>query len=186
MGITHLIIDDLMSYDFPTYRTSNVILGHISLSIKIYRSSWSRMILITYDMYVELMVYCYLIMIPEWSLSPSGVSPRVESLLGHLVRFTLFDIWMLSCFFFWETSFWCLDLIQLWIWMIGITPLMMDDSMLSDFSIYYTSDVIPEHISLLVKVYRSSWICMITPIYKMHVELMIYCYLIMISQWSLF
>ena len=32
------------------------------------------MILITYDMHVELMVYCYLIMIPEWSLSPSGVS----------------------------------------------------------------------------------------------------------------
>ena len=62
----------------------------------------------------------------------------------------------------------------------------MDDLMLFDFSIYHASDAILGHISLSIEVYRSSWICMITLIYKMHVELMIYCYLIMISQWSLF
>ena len=31
-------------------------------------------------------------------------------------------------------AFWCLDPIQLWIWMTRIMHLMMDDSMLSDFS----------------------------------------------------
>ena len=46
-----------------------VILGHISVSIEIYRSSWSHMILTTHEMHVKLIVYCYLIMIPQWSLS---------------------------------------------------------------------------------------------------------------------
>ena len=40
------------------------ILGHISLSIEIYKSSWSHMILTTHGMHDELIVYCYLIMIP--------------------------------------------------------------------------------------------------------------------------
>ena len=40
------------------------ILGHISVLIEIYRSSWSHMILTTHKTHVELIVYCYLIMIP--------------------------------------------------------------------------------------------------------------------------
>ncbi|KAL6315038.1 hypothetical protein AAG906_030878 [Vitis piasezkii] len=63
-GIAHLMMDDPILSDFLIYHTSNAILGHISLLVEIYRSSWSRMILITYEMHVELMVYCYLIMIP--------------------------------------------------------------------------------------------------------------------------
>ena len=34
--------------------------------------------------------------------------------------------------------------------------LMMDDSMLSDFSIYYTSNVMLGHISISIEIYRSS------------------------------
>ena len=69
--------------------------------------------------------------------------------------------------------------------MIEITYLMMDDLMLSDFLIYCTSNVILGHISLLVEIYKSSWICMILPTYEMHVELMVHCYFIMTPQWSL-
>ena len=49
------------------------------------------------------------------SLLLSYHDPPVESLLGHLVRLTLFSIYISSCFFFWEMSLWCLDPIQLWI-----------------------------------------------------------------------
>ena len=48
-------------FDLPyTY----AILEYISLSIEICRSSWSHMILTTHGMHDELIVYCYLIMIP--------------------------------------------------------------------------------------------------------------------------
>ena len=72
----------------------------------------------------------------------------------------------------------------LWIWMIEITHLMMDDLILCDLLIYHTSDVILGPICSLVEVYRSSRICIIISTYEMHVELMVYCYLIMIPQWS--
>ena len=68
IGITHLTMDDLSLSDFPIYHTFDVIPEHISLSVEICRSSWSHMILITHEMHVELIVYCYLIMIPQWSL----------------------------------------------------------------------------------------------------------------------
>ena len=58
------MMDDPMLSDFLIYHTFNVILGHMSLSVEIYKSSWSHMILITYEMHVESMIYCYLIMIP--------------------------------------------------------------------------------------------------------------------------
>ena len=35
-GIAHLMIDDLMLSDFSIYHASDVILGHISLSVDIY------------------------------------------------------------------------------------------------------------------------------------------------------
>ncbi|RVW37117.1 hypothetical protein CK203_084584 [Vitis vinifera] len=43
------------------------------------------------------------------------------------------------------------------------THSMMDDLRSSDFLTYYTSGAILGHISSLVEIYRSSWICMITP-----------------------
>ena len=69
IGIMHLMMDDLRLSDFSIYHTFDVILGHISFSVEICRSSWSHMILITHEMHVELIVYCYLIMTPQWSLS---------------------------------------------------------------------------------------------------------------------
>ena len=64
--------------------------------------------------------------------------------------------------------------IQLRIWMTGIAHLMMDDPMLSDFSIYHTFDVILGHISVLVELFRSPLICMIIPTYEIHAETMTY------------
>ena len=63
------MMDDLMLSDFPTYRTSDAILRHIFLLVKIYIHSLIYMIFLTYEMHVELMVHCYFIMIPQWSLS---------------------------------------------------------------------------------------------------------------------
>ena len=60
--------------------------------------------------------------------------------------------------------------IQLRIWMTGIAHLMMDDPMLSDFSIYHTFDVILGHISVLVELFRSPLICMIIPTYEVHIK----------------
>ena len=56
--------------------------------------------------------------------------------------------------------------------MTGIAHLMMDDPMLSDFSIYHTFDVILGHISVLVELFRSPLICMIIPTYEIHAEMM--------------
>ena len=66
-GITHLMMDDLRLSDFLIYHTSDVMLGHISFSIEICRSSWSHMILIIHEMHVELIIYRYLVMILQWS-----------------------------------------------------------------------------------------------------------------------
>ena len=79
-------------------------------------------------------------------------------------------------------AFWCLDPIQLWIWMARISHLIMDDLMLPDFPTYHISNAIRGHISLSVEIYRSLWSRMILITYKMHVELMVYCYFVMISQ----
>ena len=49
------MMDDLISFDFPTYHTSDAILGHISYSVKICRSSLICMIIPSYKMYVRLM-----------------------------------------------------------------------------------------------------------------------------------
>ncbi|WJZ81397.1 hypothetical protein VitviT2T_001242 [Vitis vinifera] len=45
-----------------TYHTFDVILGHISVSIEIYGSSWSCMLIPTYEIHVDTMF-------PPWSLS---------------------------------------------------------------------------------------------------------------------
>ena len=79
--ITRLVIDDLVPFDFLTYHTSDAILGHIFVLVEIYRSSWSYMIISTYEIHIETMT-CLL----------SYHDPLVEPLLGHSVRPTLFNI----------------------------------------------------------------------------------------------
>ena len=80
--IAHLMMDDLMSFDFFfIYHRFDVILGHISLSVEIYRSSWSCLIISTYEIHIETMT-CLL----------TYHDPLVEPLLGHSVMPTLFDI----------------------------------------------------------------------------------------------
>ena len=79
--ITHLMMDDSMLSDFSIYHTSDSILGHISLSIEIYRFSWSCMIISTYEIHTET-ITCLL----------SYHDPLVEPFLGHSVKPTLFDI----------------------------------------------------------------------------------------------
>ena len=78
------------------------------------------------------------IVILSWSLSGVSLGPFSQA---HTFRYL--DVIMLL---FLGDILLVFGLIQLWMRMTGITPLMMDDSMLSDFSIYYTSNVIPEHI----------------------------------------
>ena len=160
-GIAHLMMDDPMLSNCLIYHTSDAILGHIFLSIEIYRSSWSHMILITHEMHVELMVYCYLIVIPQWSLFLA-----IQSGSRFLIfRCHVFDIWTwFSCEYGWLG-------LHIWWWMIWCCLI---------FLIYHTSDAILGHISSLVEIYRSSRICMPTPTYEMRVELMVYRYLIMI------
>ena len=80
-GIAYLMTDDLRLSDFPIYHTSDVILGHISLSVEIYRSSWSCMIISTYEICTETMTYLL-----------SYHDSSVESLLDHSVGLTLFSI----------------------------------------------------------------------------------------------
>ena len=48
--IAHSMMDDLTSSDFSTYHTSDAILGHISYSVKICRSSLICMIIPSYKM----------------------------------------------------------------------------------------------------------------------------------------
>ena len=121
IGITHLMIDDLRSSDFPIYHTSMPYWGIFPFSIEIYRSSWSHMILTAHGMHDELIVYCYLIMIPQWSLFRAIKSGSY---------FPAFRYHHASSF---GRRPWCLGLIRLWIWVTEITHLMMDDLMLSNF-----------------------------------------------------
>ena len=76
--IAYLMMDDSRSFDFFAYHAFGSILGRISLSVEIYRSSWSYMIISTYEIHIETMT-CLL----------SYHDPLVEPLLGHLVRATL-------------------------------------------------------------------------------------------------
>ena len=76
--ITHLMMGDPILFDFLIYHTSGAILGHISFSVVIYRSSWSCMIISTYEIHTEMMT-CLL----------SYHDPLVKLLLGHSVKPTL-------------------------------------------------------------------------------------------------
>ena len=74
---------------FLTYHISDAILGHISVSVESYRSSWSYMITPTYGMHTETM-----------ACSLFYHDPSVELLLSHLIRPIFFGICMSSCFLF--------------------------------------------------------------------------------------
>ncbi|KAL6336195.1 hypothetical protein AAG906_011077 [Vitis piasezkii] len=71
-GITHSMIDDLRSSDFMIYHIFDAILGHSSVSVESYRSSWSCMFVPTYEIHTEAMTYML-----------SCHDPPMESLLGH-------------------------------------------------------------------------------------------------------
>ena len=67
--ITHLVMDDLVPFDFLTCHTSDAILGHISVLVEICRSPLICMIIPIYKIHVELMICFYFTMIPYKSLS---------------------------------------------------------------------------------------------------------------------
>ena len=106
---------------------------------------------------------------PPWG---HGIRCRLRQPLHGQV----FEIWLIFRYHHASSSgkrpLWRLDLIQLWIWMIGIAPLMMDDPMLSDFSIYHTYDVALGHIFISIEIYRSSWSCMLIPTYEIYSKTM--------------
>ena len=159
--ITHLIIDDLRLSNFLTYHTSDAILGHIFVSIEIYRSSWSCMLISTYEVHTKMMTYL---------LSYHDLPG--EPLLSHSIRLTPYGIWTSSCFSSWDSPFLSVGSIQLWTRMTRIAHSMMDDLISSDFSTLHTSDAILGHIFYSVEICRSSLICMIITSCKMYLRLM--------------
>ena len=62
--ITHLVMDDLVSSDLSTYHTSDAILGHIYVLVEICRYPLICMIILIYEIHVELMICFYFTMIP--------------------------------------------------------------------------------------------------------------------------
>ena len=116
------MVDDLRSSDFSIYHTSMPYWGIFPFSIEIYRSLWSHMIVLTYEIHFETMV-CLL----SYHDLPG------KPLLSHSVRPVLFSILMSSCFSFWDTLLWFVDPIQLRTWMTKITHLVMDDLVSSGF-----------------------------------------------------
>ena len=79
--ITHLVMDDLVPSNFPTYHTSDAILGHIFVLVEICKSPLICMIIPIYEIHVELMICFHFTMIPYWSL-----------FLSHSVRLILSDV----------------------------------------------------------------------------------------------
>ena len=62
--ITHLVMENFVPSDFLTYHTSDAILGHISILVEICRSPLICMIILIYEIHVELMICFYFTMIP--------------------------------------------------------------------------------------------------------------------------
>ena len=87
------MIDDLRSYDFMIYHIFDAILGHSSVSVESYRSSWSCMFVPTYEIHTEVMTYML-----------SCHDPPMEYLLGHSVRLTLFRHLDVVILLLWDTS----------------------------------------------------------------------------------
>ena len=171
--ITHLIMDDLMSPDFLIYHTFDAILGHIPF--------WLRFI----DLHGVACLFpltgytprrwpiCYLIMIPQWSLS-GAIQPDPH--------FSTFGCHHASPFGI--RLFWCVDSIQPWIWITRITRLMMDDLMSPDFLIYHTFDAILGHILFRLRFIDLHGVACLSPLTRYTLRWWPVRYLIMIPQWS--
>ena len=67
--ITHLVMDDLVPSDFLTYHTSDAILGPIFILVEICKSPLICMIILIYEIHVELIICFHFKMILRWSLS---------------------------------------------------------------------------------------------------------------------
>ena len=67
--ITHLVMDDLVPSNFLTYHTADVILGHIFVLVEICRSPLICMIILSYEIHIELMICFHFVPILQWSLS---------------------------------------------------------------------------------------------------------------------
>ena len=106
---------------FLTYLTFDAILGHIFDLDEIYKSSRSYMITPTWGMHTE-----------TRTCSLSYHDLPGEPILSDLVRCTLLTFRCPHASSL-RYAFWYVGWIQLWIWMIGITHLMIDYLMLSDF-----------------------------------------------------
>ena len=61
--IAHSIMDDLISFGFPTYHTFDAILGHISILVEICRSSLICMIVPSHEIHVEPMAQFHFVLI---------------------------------------------------------------------------------------------------------------------------
>ena len=61
--ITHLVMDDLLPFDFLIYHTSDAILGHISVLVEICRSPLICMIIPSYEIHTELMICFHFVLI---------------------------------------------------------------------------------------------------------------------------
>ena len=73
--ITHLMMDDLMSFDFPTYHTFDAILGHIPFRfrfIDLYGVAWSPPL-------TRCMHRRWLVVILSWSLSGTSLEPSSQA-----------------------------------------------------------------------------------------------------------
>ena len=66
--ITHLVMNDLVPYDFLTYHTSNAILGHIFVLVEICRSPLICMIILICEIHIRLMIHFHFVPILRWSL----------------------------------------------------------------------------------------------------------------------
>ena len=131
--VTCSTIDDFMSLFFWPVPHSMPYWGHISVSIEIYGSSWSCMLIPTYEIHTDMIV------------------SSVEPLRSYPVRPTLRDASMSSCFPSGRRPFWSMGLIQLYTWMIWIAH-----SMTGDLSSSGSSDL--SHIRCHTGAYPHPWV----------------------------
>ena len=117
MEITCSMIDDSMSPDFLIYHIFDVILEHISISDEVYQSSWSYMIISTYEVCAETMTcslsYHDLSAEPLWSHSARPTFLGIWLSPSLLFRRRFIDVWV--WFGSWRS--------HIWWWMISCHPI---------------------------------------------------------------
>ena len=123
--IMYLMMDDLVSFGFFDLSYVRCHTGAYPVLDEIYRSSWSCMLISTYEVHTETMTL-------QWSLTGTiQLGLHLSALRCHHASFrdTSLDLW-----------------VRLWTWMTEIMYLTMDDLMSPDFSTYHTFDAILGHI----------------------------------------